>query len=505
MSMRIIAILSATLMLAACDETGTATKSVAASISFGPCAKPALIMATSLVSESECGVLSVWENRSKKTGRKIDLKIMRVPALKPKPKPDPIFFLAGGPGQAATEIGPIFIRSVAKIRKDRDIILVDQRGTGSSNPLNCMQELPEYYDVELTLRNIADLQKGEMKSCLEEYEADTRYYVTPIAMDDLNEVREAMGYEKINLIGSSYGTRAALVYIRRHGETVRSAVLDGVVPLTMIIPQNMARDAQRSLDLLLSDCELDRHCKASFPLLREHLFALVDRLNEQPENINFVHPRTGQRSETLLSAPAIANTIRAALYSGELTSLLPLAIEKAYAGDYQPLLAIAGSFDNSSLGMSVGMFASVICGEDWAHLGSRRPQETDNLFDDSLLDGIENICEFWPRPQLPEGYFTPVTSDVPVLLTSGQLDPVTPPVWGQEAAATLTNSLHIVVPGVGHNTLHYGCVKDLLNQFIDEASIDNIEDSCAYGLKRPTFFYSPAGPAMKPLADPSDD
>lgn len=465
------------------------------------CPKPKLAGATSLVAESRCGVLEVWEDRQAQRGRRIALKVMVLPAINPTALPDPIFYLSGGPGTAASEIGPSQFRSLGEVRKDRDVVFVDQRGTGSSHALECVMD-PGIFAEDVSLRHITDVQVQRMRECLEEFDADLTLYTTPIAMDDLDEVREALGYDRINLIGGSYGTRAALVYMRRHPERVRSAVLDGVVPFEMQLPRYMGRDAERALELMLTDCERDDSCRAAFPELRAHFDALLARLADQPEAIDYVHPRTGETMRGTVYPDVLTGTIRSVLYSRELSILLPLAIEQAYQRNYAPLVAMAGFFEE--MGMSLGMTYSVICSEDVAHLTRHEiPRSSSEVsrFGPSLYDSFYEVCEFWPKGDIPNDYFDPTDSDVPVLLTSGALDPVTPPEWGEQAAKHLSRSRHLVVPGVGHGTLTYGCLPGIVAQFIERADAEGIDESCIYELRRPPFFYSTAGPVAAATSD----
>ncbi|HJN51522.1 MAG: alpha/beta hydrolase [Pseudomonadales bacterium] len=473
------------------------------SISFGECPKPELVLTTSIVSGSRCGTYSVAEDPQSADGRVIPLKVMVIPAVNPKPKADPVFFLAGGPGQAASEVGPMLFLRLAKLRKDRDIVLVDQRGTGSSNPLDCEMDLPEFYDMKVSLQHLTELQVQTLKRCLQEYDADPRFYTTPIAMDDLDAVRRALGYGEINLIGGSYGTRAALVYMRRHPDNVRSVVLDGVVPLTMKLPYFMARDAGRALELMLDDCEQSTDCSEAFPQLRSHLDDLFYQLSQQPAEVTLTHPRTGDAIASFIQADTIMRIIRAVLYSGELASLLPLAIEQAYQGNFQSLATMAGFFDSEQMGISIGMMNSVLCSEDMSVVGRQIPttEGESSMFGMTIVRDLRSICEFWPKGTIPDSYFEPVASDIPVLLTSGELDPVTPPVWGEEAAATLSRSKHIVVAGVGHGTLSYGCMQDLVAQFIDQPNPQEVVSDCLEKIHRPPFFYSTAGPVPKQQDD----
>jgi len=446
-----------------------------------------------ILEEALCGKISVFENRKSASGRRIDLNIMLLPATSPLVKPDPIFYLAGGPGQAAVDSGPSLFRLLKAVRRERDVILVDQRGTGESNSLACELDISIRESMSITTKEFETRQTEKLKSCLDEYDADPRLYTTPIAMDDLNEVREVLGYGQINLYGISYGTRAALVYVRRHEATVRSMIIDSVVPLTMAIPKNVANDAQSAFERLLADCKAQAGCHEAYPDLHLHLQELVDRLAQHPEEVTVIHPRTGESITGSLDPLMIGRIIRGVLYDRTLSRLLPLAIEEAYKSNFQPLSTLGYAFGggDDGLGMSLGMMSSVLCSEDMNLV--LEPLDAID-FDNALYSTLNPICQFWPKGDIPDGYFNPVVSDVPTLITSGELDPITPPKYGFEAAETLSNSRHIIVEGIGHAVTPHGCIPKLMQEFLDELDPQNLDTTCTEKLKRMPFFTSFAGP-----------
>jgi pimeloyl-ACP methyl ester carboxylesterase len=319
-------------------------------------------------SDAKCTAVEVFENRSAAAGRKINLHIVVLPAFSRTPAADPLFILAGGPGQAATELVTGIKALFRKVQAERDIVLVDQRGTGKSNPLDC--SLGEY-GLEALSR--VEFPTAELRECLEKLDADPRLYTTPIAMDDLDDVRAALGYAQINVWGGSYGTRAALVYLRQHRGHVRSVVLDGAAPVNMALPLHVPEDGQRALDLLLADCEADQHCGQTFPNLREDFQALLARLDARPERVRIEHPRTGELHNLELRRDVVASILFGALYSPLTSSLVPLMIDRANHGDFQPLVTLAAARESIADSMSYGMFLSVICAEDIAQSQSASP------------------------------------------------------------------------------------------------------------------------------------
>ncbi len=438
-----------------------------------------------------CGQLQIFENRDARTGRTIDLKIVVAPALRRDARPDPLFVFEGGPGGGAATLAPYRVPMFRRFQTDRDIVLVDQRGTGASNPLDCTVDDPGADDF----RALDDYPVARFRDCLQKLDADPRLYTTPIAMDDIDDVRTYLGYGEINLWGGSYGTRAALVYLKRHEASVRSVVLDGVAPTDMHLPLYMARDSQRALDRLVSDCQRDPVCRQQFPDLATTIRELWATLASRPL-VSFTHPRTGQPERVAVSQRLVAGIVFQALYVPEVASLLPRLLTDAAAGQYQGLFALAFSRDLPKGGMSDGMFLSVVCAEDLPRIGAEEiARETANRFIGSVMfDTQMKPCEFWPRGSIGDDYYAPVASDRPVLIFSGADDPVTPPSWGEQVAAHLPRSKHFVVPGAGHITLMRGCVPEMVMAFLDRASADGLDGACLTTLSRPPFFTNYTGP-----------
>jgi pimeloyl-ACP methyl ester carboxylesterase len=446
------------------------------------------------ITDAYCGTFSVFEDRAAGKGRTIDLNIVVFPALAADSKSDPLFFLAGGPGQGAAKMArglrPIFRR----VQNTRDIVLVDQRGTGKSNPLDCRLD-----DESLKVLNESDeAALGRVKACLAGLTAtaDPRFYTTTVAMDDLDDVREHLGYEQINIYGGSYGTRAALVYLRQHEPHVRTVVLDGVAPTDMRLPLFFARDAQRALDRLVTDCAADGVCAKKFPDLGPRTVALFTRLSKAPPRVRLVHPRTGIAEEIDVDARFVANAIAGALYSPLMSSLLPELVMRADNNDFQGMLALGLMGESASEEMSLGMQLSVVCAEDYPRIVPEEAKRASagSVFAGHLLDARIRACGFWPRGTVDPGYYQPVTSAVPALVLSGEVDPVTPPSWGQSAADHLSKSRHVIAPATGHGVLMSACGIKMIREFIDAGTVDGLDVSCVQSLRRPAFFLLPAGP-----------
>jgi pimeloyl-ACP methyl ester carboxylesterase len=480
---RLLIAVLVTLILSSCTQT----QATPAIDKLKPCT------ADEMPVDAYCGTLQVFENRETKQGRQIDLNIVVLPALSSDPKPDPFFFLAGGPGQGAAQMAKPLREAFRQIVNDRDIVLVDQRGTGKSNPLNCIDE-------DDSLKAFAETEESavvRLKKCMAGYDADLRLYTTDIAMDDLDDVRTFLGYDKINVYGGSYGTRAGLVYMRRHGERVRTAVLDGVAPTNMRLPLHAPRDVQRAFDRLIADCEADPACNTTYPNLGARARALIARLEKDPPLVAIVHPRTGERGEIRMTARIVANVIFATLYQPIAASLVPALIARAEQNDFQGLLAVAGSNDSGATpNMSVGMQLSVLCAEDGPRITPEdaMKQAEGTLFGRHVLRLQREACAFWPRGHVDPSFYEPVQSSIPTLILSGDIDPITPPVWGEEIAKTLANSTHIVLPGTGHTAGGTGCGRRLIKAFIDAGTAESLDTSCVQKITRPPYFVTPAGP-----------
>ena len=440
-----------------------------------------------------CGTFRVFENRATRQGRQIDLNIVVLPALRADAKPDPLFFLAGGPGQGAATMAKMIREMYRRVQTDRDIVLVDQRGTGRSNPLNCDSQ-------DDSLRSIMETEAAGMerlKQCMAGYDADLTQYTTTIAMDDLDDIRAYLGYDQINIYGGSYGTRAGLVYMRQHGDHVRAAVLDGVAPTNMRLPLFFARDAERAFNLLVRDCENDQGCRTAYPDLGDRFRALMARLAKAPPTVRVTHPRTGERGDIRLEARLLANVVVMVLYSPMASALVPAIVARAERDDFQGMLALAALNDSGGEpNMSVGMQLSVICAEDAPRISPEESKKeiSGSLFGEYVMRAQRDACTFWPRGEVDAAYYEPVTSNIPTLVMSGELDPVTPPIWGEETAKHLPASKHLVMPGTGHTAGGTGCGMRVIRDFIEAGTTDNLDTTCVAAVTRPAFFLTPAGP-----------
>jgi len=446
---------------------------------------------TNMTARARCGTYDVPENPAEPDGRKISLKVAMAPATGKSTKPDPVFFFAGGPGQAASETWVMLRGTLNKIRKSRDIVMIDQRGTGQSNKLACESEIEEDLNQEIDL----DLIRTETEKCLAELNGDPRFYTTTIAMADYNLVREAMGYEQINIMGVSYGTRAAQVYLRLFPETVRTVTLDSVVPMQLALGQEHAPMLDRSVEAVFEDCMKDETCNSLYPHQAEELKALVSQLRDEPQQITIINPVSGKPQEMRLTTDTLAVAIRFLSYASETQALIPLLVHEALTtGDLsrlasQAILVMTGLNEMLAKGMEL----SVLCSEDYPFI-DLSADYSDSLMGNLFLDIIGLQCKVWPQNPAPAAFHQPVVSDLPVLLMSGERDPVTPPHYAAQTAETFSNSLNLVARGQAHSVMKNVCLRDITTAFIEKGSIEDLDISCVENIQAAPFFTSLLGP-----------
>jgi pimeloyl-ACP methyl ester carboxylesterase len=433
--------------------------------------------------EGLCGKYEVYENRQTQSGRKIALNIMVLPATGDKPSADPFFPLAGGPGQSAVEAFPV-AGYTAKVRQQRDVVLVDQRGTGESNPLPCQLRDPQ--DAQTVVGEFYSLEK--LRACRAELEkhADLTQYTTSISADDLDEVRQAMGYDKINVFGGSYGSRAALVYLQRHGDHVRTLTLEAVATNQYRIPITFARTIQSSVDRLIELCGADAACHKDYPNLRAEFNAVLSRLGKAPAQFKVNNP--GPQPVTLSRGMFVAN-LRGVLYVPELASQFPYMIHQAFQDDWSvygaSVLLLTKSFDKV---LSRGLSFSVICAEDVNKITEAQiKQETAHTYiGDFQVRLYQQACRQWPQASIPADFYNPIRSEVPALIISGSLDPATPPETTTQIVRDFKNSRVVVIRQGTHGT-GSPCIDGMISDFVAKGSSTGLDASCADQIHLPEF------------------
>lgn len=465
-----------------------ATSELAERLTLAPCRIPKVTEQGPVEGEEvevKCGTFLVPEDRSVAGGRMLPLRVVIVPSRSGRPR-EPVFFLSGGPGQAATEQASGYAGWWQP--EHHDVVLMDLRGTGEGNALDCRlggsDENPQAYLEGLLADGVG------YAACRDELQrrADLSRYTTMIAMQDLDELRRALGYDRINLEGGSYGTRAAITYIRMFGEHVHAALLTSLMPVENRGPLYHAAAAQRAFDLLVEQCRAEAPCRAAYPDMAGDLRTVLARLRERPAPVRVPHPSTGAPIEVSLTAPRFADALRVMLYSVEGGRSVPLLLQRARAGDLAPFAQAAVQSSRGFVkSIRTGLMLSFTCAEDVSRI---RPEEVavetaGSFIGDQRVRSQMAACSVWPRGHVPEDYYRPLRSDVPVLLVSGNLDPVTPPSWGGIALRSFPNGLHVVLPGA--HTPTNDCVVSLARRLFLTGTTRGLDTRCVSALRNPSF------------------
>jgi pimeloyl-ACP methyl ester carboxylesterase len=385
----------------------------------------------------------------------------------------------GGPGQTATEAAAAMERS--PYRDDREIVLVDQRGTSADLQLDCNTG-GSADDVQGYLSPLFSTDAFARCRAQLESRADLTQYTTARSVEDLEAIRGGLGYPRIGLLGISYGTRVALMYMRRYPSRVHAAVLSGLVPPSFRNPLHHASAAQEALDSILGDCAASAPCAQAFPDLPADLDSVAARLRRRPVRVPVMNPFRGDSVTIALDRDQFAEALRVLMYTPGTGRFLPLFIHQASAGDYRGLVQAAlNSSRNRREGLRMGMLMSVVCSEDVPRIAEQEivTETRGTLLGDARVRQQMAACRIWPRGAAPVEYTRPFTVPVPTLLVSGTRDPVTPRRWGEATRAHLPASVHVVVPGAhGVNTR---CIARIAGQLLDRRSVAGLDTSCVAG------------------------
>ena len=486
---RCVLVLSGSLLLAGCTPGAAPARRAESRLDLAPCLLPDAAGRWSI--KALCGSWTVAEDRKIRGGRLLNLRVAVVPAVSRSPSPFPVMLLAGGPGQAASEMYGLVETPLQELHKTHDVVLIDQRGTGGSNALRCPELEPEAL-IQLDDAAVS----AALVACRDALPADVAQYTTDIAIQDFEEVRQALGYPQVHLYGASYGTRVGLAYLRRYPGSIRTAVFDGVVPPSLALGSTIAPDAQRALQKMFERCAVDVRCQQRFPDLEARFDGLVRQLSHAPERLTLIHPRRGTPLDLELTREMMGTAVRLLSYRPETVALLPLLIDSAARGEWQPL---AGQFllvtDSLNHTISEIMGFAVTCTEDYPFFDAA---ELARLAAGSYLgefqtDAMSRLCSDWPRGEVAADFHDDVSADVPVLLLSGENDPVTPPRYGEQVAASLPRALHVRVPGMGHNVFGRGCVPEIVTSFIEGEALEDIDPVCVAQVRPVPFFVSFSG------------
>jgi pimeloyl-ACP methyl ester carboxylesterase len=429
-----------------------------------------------------CGTLEVQEDRKAPQSRKISLRVALVPALAGKTAPDPLFALTGGgPGVASVPDAENWPKAFPQLRETRDMVFIDQRGTGGSNPLDCSvgdsaAAVSAFIGGALSLELIAECRDRLAKA------ADLRAYTTAASADDIDDVRRWLGFDRINLYGASYASRLALVYAQRYPAHVRTITLKGATPPSLRNPLHTAADSQAALDRVFADCMSEASCQAAFPNLRKDFESVLERLKSDPRTVALPRGTT-----VTLTRDVFAGVIRRLLYSTDTQRTIPLAIAAAAREDFGPLQPMLGAGEAIDRALNLGLFLSVTCSEDVAAFDQAEvTRVTAGTFTgDALASPVRAACGLWPTATIGKDIHLPVHGSVNALIISGALDPQTPPRWGREMAKLVPGAWIIEAQGVAHSGIPR-CLADVFESFVATAS-SKVDASCLKELRRPPF------------------
>ena len=446
---------------------------------------------------ARCGTLTVAENpagpRQAGPNATLNLRVAVVRALNRRATAAPLFLLAGGPGQSATALYTSYSGAFARINRNHDIVLVDQRGTGDSAPLVCTYP-DDWQDASQAMPAL----RAATRACLAKLGDRVRFFTTSLAVQDLDQVRRALGYSQIDLYGSSYGTRVAQLYMRRYPQFTHAVILDGVTYPEQAIGPDTPADGERSLDLIVARCEKAPECAAAFPGLRDELSALRSRFGTEKQPLLLVDPSSGEPLPLEFNRGVFNAALRFLSYNATEASLLPALLHEAAAGRLAPLasqtIMMARQIGDQ---LASGMQNSVICSEDQPFFGASKIDRAalERTYQGSdQLDALEEICKLWPRGPVDPDLHAALHSDIPTLLLSGEADPVTPPGDAERAALGLTRHRHLVLAGEGHGQVATACIPKLMAAFLDDADPQALDAHCLDQHRSAPFFISLTGP-----------
>lgn len=446
--------------------------------------------------KARCGTLLRPENPADPGSPAIELRVAVVPALNLSPENDPIVPIAGGPGQGSVEFYAAMEGAFEPLRRSRDILLVDQRGTGQSSRMDCpIEDDAILFETELTLEDTVEF----IDECLDDLPHDPRYFTTSVAVTDLEAARVALGYSALNLYGVSYGTRVAQHFARRYPEATRTLVIDGVVPPQIALGPEIATESQKAVENILARCAEDATCGERFPGIEATFERIVAELRAAPVEVAVPHPSTGRVETLSFGAGQFAGAVRLLAYNPTSIALLPLFIHEAGEGNWSPLGA---QFMMTALQMSdalaLGMHNAVMCTEDMPFLdkGAIDYDGIDASYMGSFqLETLEAICASWPAGLIDDDFKAPLATDLPVLLLSGDADPITPPRYAEMAAVDLSNATHLIGKDQGHGQIAVGCTSRIVADFVAAADPSGLDTECMERNFVMPFFLDFSGPA----------
>lgn len=425
-----------------------------------------------------CGTLEVPEDWDRNGQRRISLKVMVIPAIEATGAV-PLFDLAGGPGVAATVGADFYFTAGRAHRQKRDVILVDQRGTGASSPLRCQA-------LEAAPPVARMYPPEDVASCREVLARghDLTQYTTAAAVRDLEAVRAALGAERIDLFGISYGTKLGQAYIRAYPDRVRAAAFLGTVPIGLRTPLDHAASAERTLRDIFADCAASEGCAAAYPRLQDDWQTLLARFEA-----GSVRMRIGEADVDVARGP-FAESLRAQMTTDAGQRRIPSLVHAAARGDFKPFADAIGPGGSSPI--AEGLYLSIECSEGAPRIASADiPAATAGTFLGRYrVDEQLGACQAWPQREVPEAFFAPVRSDVPALFLAGGRDHVAPLRYAKDVSAGFPRSRLVVVEEMPHFPVamsNLECLDAMLLAFYDAGDAAAVDTACVASMKAPPF------------------
>jgi pimeloyl-ACP methyl ester carboxylesterase len=416
---------------------------------------------------------------------KLSLHVTVAPAFRESARPDPLFVLAGGPGQAGSDVLHLVGHTFRRIRATRDIVFIDQRGTGLSGKLDCENKPSQEAMTEQQM-------EAEIRACIRALKVNFADYTTANAARDIEQVRLALGYGRINLWGGSYGTRLGQAYARAFPVNLRALVLDGVAAPDQVIPAG-GRDAQAALDALFRQCAAEPSCQRAFPGLRAEFGALVAQVAAGKIKVEIADPRTAEPIKLAMTSARFLGTVHSILYSPADSRRLPFLIHSAAQGRWEPFVArrnVAADFSAEGSNALL-LHLAVVCAEDMPRLTPALRRDDASALTAPMQERLPALCQAIHVPAVPLA--APANIAAPVLMLSGALDPVTPPRRAEAAARYMVKSQHLVVANAGHGISQLGCTPRLLREFLDHPA-EPVQADCLKEIPVPGFQLGSAGP-----------
>lgn len=443
----------------------------------------------------DCGSLVVPLNHQRPDGESLTIGFVRLPGFNRSGDNPPLFFLAGGPGQAATTLAARVSQMFRDARADRDIVLIDQRGTGRSAELLCdaaeQDSLAPKYDL---------IDPEALADCVEALPDGIEFFTTASAIRDFEAVRRHLGYPVVDLYGGSYGSRAAIAYLALAGDSVRAVVLDGVAPPSVPIGL-FGISAAGAFERALLRCHSVAECRAAYPDLREQFEVVDARLRDGPVETTIPHPISGAATTFRLWHGQFVSLLRMTLYAPDSTALLPALISQAAAGNYLPLAALAvTAADSADINPMLNL--TIVCNEDLPRFSAAAVEaDADNSFGgDTSQRLFREACGLMPHFAADLAWMDAADFPQPALLLSGAADPVTPPENGESAARLFRRAQHVIAPEAAHIVAGSDCGGQMIADFLASPEAGPVDSSCLKDMPAQRFRVDAMG-SLSPAAE----